>query len=168
MRNIADEQRSGHTSYYARFGESFGGPIIPFGAEVPYKPITDKDIVRLHKFGSKMLSGVFVGYEQRAGSGWSGNLLIVDWDEIENTDAVCDIYPKTINAEEVQPILLSGKFRFPIAEGALCQPDAGGKSKRGRKFGSNASAGREPRSDTEDDPRTDDADTVFWGCFGDF
>lgn len=140
-----DDQRSGHTSYFARFEENFRGPIIAFGDEVSYKPITDKDVDRLHKFGSKMLSGIFVRYEQQAGGEWSGNLIIIDWDEIENADAVCDICPKTINAKEVQPILLSGKFRFPVAEGALRQPDAGSKSKRGRKAGSNVSAGREAR-----------------------
>ena len=57
-RNVVDEQRSGHTSYFARFGENFRGPIIPFDAEVSYNPITQKDIDRLHKFGSNMLSGI--------------------------------------------------------------------------------------------------------------
>ena len=38
-----------------------------------------------------MLSGIFLGYEQQAGGGWSGNLLLADWDDIENAEAACDI-----------------------------------------------------------------------------
>ena len=67
LRKVVDEQRSGHTSYYARYGENFGGPVVPVSAEVSYKPITQKDIDRLHKLGSKMLSGIFLGYEQNVG-----------------------------------------------------------------------------------------------------
>ena len=69
-----------------------------------------------------MLQGIFLGYEQKVGGGWSGNFIVADWGDIENADAPCDIYPKTINAKEVQPIKLNSKFRFPLAEGALRQP----------------------------------------------
>ena len=37
-----------------RFEEPFDGPIIPFGAEIDYLPITDKDKARLHNFGGNV------------------------------------------------------------------------------------------------------------------
>ena len=66
-----------------RFGEPFSSPMIPFGADILYKPISDKDKARLTSFGAGMLSGVFIGYEQHAGGGWTGDLMVADWDEIE-------------------------------------------------------------------------------------
>ncbi len=74
---------NGKTVYHNRVGEAFRGPIIPFGAEITYKPITDKDGARVHKVGAKVVSGVFVGYVQQDGGGWAGDLLVFDWDEIQ-------------------------------------------------------------------------------------
>ena len=68
----------GQTPFELRFGEPFSRPVIPFGAEITYKPITDKDKARLHQFGIKVLSGVFVGYSLNIGGGWSGDLLVAD------------------------------------------------------------------------------------------
>ena len=47
------------TAYKHRFGQDFRGPMIPFGAQIKYKPITDQDIARLHSFGDKLLPGIF-------------------------------------------------------------------------------------------------------------
>ena len=69
---------NGTTPYKARFGQDFTGPIIPLGAEVTFKPISDKDISRTRKFGDTNLPGVFLGYSQQAGGGWSGDLIIAD------------------------------------------------------------------------------------------
>ena len=38
------------------------GPIIPFGSLVEYHPFTAKDQSRIHQFGKKVLSGLFLGY----------------------------------------------------------------------------------------------------------
>ena len=57
-----------------------------------YKPISDKDQARCHKFGSKVLSGVFMGYHQFARGGWSGDLLLADWEAIENAESYIEIY----------------------------------------------------------------------------
>ena len=65
--NITDRQLNGITPYQSRFETPFHGPIIPFGAEVQYKPSTPSDIARLQKFGSKTLSGIFMGYALHAG-----------------------------------------------------------------------------------------------------
>ena len=60
LRNVVDVLACGRTPWHKRFGRPFKGPIIPFGAEVQYKPITAKDKDRLHAMGSQLLSGVFV------------------------------------------------------------------------------------------------------------
>ena len=54
-------------TYGRRFGESFKGPIIPFGAMVEYHPIPPGDQARVHHFGKKVLPGIFPGYLLVAG-----------------------------------------------------------------------------------------------------
>ena len=43
LRNIQDLLSDGKTPYERRFGETFEGPIIPFGSLVEYYPISAKD-----------------------------------------------------------------------------------------------------------------------------
>ena len=83
QRVAVDKLANGKTAHHNRFKENFEGPLIPFGAEIQYKPITDKDKAKLHKFGEKVLSGIFVGYHQRIGGGLSGDLEVADWEAIE-------------------------------------------------------------------------------------
>ena len=92
------------TAYWRRFEADFRGEIIPFGAEIEYKPSYEKDLDRLHKMGKKMLPGIFLGYEQRAGGGWTGNFFVVDWNELENAEHVSEVHKKTIDAREVDVI----------------------------------------------------------------
>ena len=122
LRNVNDLLSDSKTSYERRYDAKFGGPMIPFGAEITYLPITDKDKARLHQFGSKLLSGIFLGYEQQEGGGWSGDLLVLDWEEIEQAEHFSDIHIKRFKASEVETSKLSGKFRFPLAEGLIRQP----------------------------------------------
>ena len=96
--------------------------MIPFGAEIQYKPIADKDVARLHKFGEKVLSGIFVGYHQKQSGSWSGDLFIADWEAIENAESSRNIYIKRFNAKEVFVVKINGRFRFPLVEGDLRQP----------------------------------------------
>ena len=42
LKNVVDILADGQTSYKKRYGVDFSGPVIPFGAEVTYKPITEK------------------------------------------------------------------------------------------------------------------------------
>ena len=65
-----------------------------FWAEITYLSITEKDKARLHQFGLKVLSGIFLGYEQQEGGGWSGEPLVLDWEEIENPEHFSDIHIK--------------------------------------------------------------------------
>ena len=67
LRNVTDLLSDGKTPYERRFGQSFKGPIIPFGSSVEYHPITAKDQSRIHQFGKKVLPGLFLGYALYAG-----------------------------------------------------------------------------------------------------
>ena len=94
LKAIVDLLSDDKTAYERRFGKGFSGPVYPFGAEVTYLPISDKDKARCHQFGKNVLSGIFLGYDQQEGGGWSGDLLILDWEEIENAEHFSDIHIK--------------------------------------------------------------------------
>ena len=74
------------------FGQSFEGPIIPFGSLVEYHPITAKDQSSIHQFERKV--------SLYAGRIWKGVVLVADIEELETMDA-SEIYPKRLNAKEV-------------------------------------------------------------------
>ena len=67
LRNVTDLFSDGKTPYETRFGQPFKGPIIPFGSLVEYHPITANDQSRIHQFGKKVLTGLFLGYALYAG-----------------------------------------------------------------------------------------------------
>ena len=67
LRNVTDLFSDGKTPYERRFGQPLKGPIIPFGSLIEYHPITAKDQSRIHQFGKKVLSGLFLGYALYAG-----------------------------------------------------------------------------------------------------
>ena len=87
LRNVQDLLADGKTPYERRFGESFKGPIIPFGALVEYLPASERDKARNHQFGEKVLSGIFLGYALISGGIWKGDILIADIEELEKLDA---------------------------------------------------------------------------------
>ena len=72
-RNAVDRLVNGHTAWFNRFGTECEAKIIPLGAEVYYYPISKKDKMKLHRLNAKTLRGIFVGYEQRKGGGFSGD-----------------------------------------------------------------------------------------------
>ena len=59
LRNVTDLLSDGKTPYERRFGQTFKGPIVPFGSLVEYHPITAKDQSRIRQFGKKVLPGLF-------------------------------------------------------------------------------------------------------------
>ena len=67
LRCVHDKIAGNQTAFEKRFGQSFKGPIIPFGAQIEYKPSQQSDVQKLHQFGKKMLAGIFLGYVQHAG-----------------------------------------------------------------------------------------------------
>ena len=78
LHNVHDFKSDGITAYKARFGEDFDGPIIPFGCAVTYRPSRKKDQDALSKMGQKTCEGIFMGYHQRHGGGWSGDVEVID------------------------------------------------------------------------------------------
>ena len=64
-----------------------------------------------------------MGYVQHAGGGWTGDLLISDWEQIENATTNSDIYTKRFKAEEVVVTLKQDAYCFPITAGDLRLPD---------------------------------------------
>ena len=66
-----------------------------------------------------MLSGIFVGYDQRAGGSWSEDIRIVDWDELEQAETAGEVHVKRIAWKEVTVLT---PFRFPLATGDCKQP----------------------------------------------
>ena len=126
LRCVHDQLNAGSdsssTAFELRFGHQFKGPIIPFGAQIEYKPSQQSDIFRLHQFGKKMLPGIFMGYVQHAGGGWTGDLLVSDWEQIENAKRTSDIHVKRFKAEEVVIIIKQNQYCFPITTGNLRVP----------------------------------------------
>ena len=73
---------------------------------------------RIHQFGKKVLSGLFLGYALYAGGNWKGDVLVADLEELETMDA-SEIYSKRLNAKEVIFPKEKGEFIFPIADGRI-------------------------------------------------
>ena len=72
LRNVRDLLADRKTPYERRFGESFKGPIIEFGALVEYLPNSERDKAGIHQFGKKVFPGICVGYALIAGEIWKG------------------------------------------------------------------------------------------------
>ena len=71
-RNVRDPFLDGKTPQELRFEEQFRSPIIPFGANAEYHPISAKDQARLHQSGKKVFSDISVGHAQNAERSWKG------------------------------------------------------------------------------------------------
>ena len=74
LRNIQDLLSDEKTPYERRLGMTFNGPVIPFGAMVEYHPFSAKDQSRLHRFGAKVLPGIFLAYALYAEGIWKETL----------------------------------------------------------------------------------------------
>ena len=127
LRKIQDRLSDRKTPYERRFGEPFNGPVISFGALVEYHPISAKDQSRIHQFEKKVLSGVFLCYILYAGGIWKGDILILDFEELEELDA-SEIHAKRLNAKEVI-LPKSGSYKFPVPDGTV-QPYGGDQDRR--------------------------------------
>ena len=88
LRNVHDILPCGKTAYELRYGEPFNCPIIPFGSSILYKPSRPKDIDEMPKMGSKLLEGIFLGYVQQSGGGWSGDVDVLDAIELTNAQLI--------------------------------------------------------------------------------
>ena len=93
--NVTDLISDGKTPYERRFGQTFKGPIVPFGSLVEYHPITAKGHSRIHQFGKKVLPGLFLGYALYAGGIWKGDVLIADLEEFGDDGRIGNLLKKT-------------------------------------------------------------------------
>ena len=134
LRCIVDITTHEKTAYEVRFGEPFRGPVIPFGAHVSYNPQSPDDKARLHQMAEKTLQGIFAGYKQQAGGGFSGELIILDWDNLNEANTVGQVYERSIPHTEVFLELVNDQFHFPLASGDLNQPGERAHDSRKRKL----------------------------------
>ena len=135
LHNVSDALQDGQTPYKRRFGEDFRGPLIPFGAHVHYLPSREDDQRATHQFNGKRLDGIFLGYKQNAGGGWEGDTVyVLDWDEVENAEALHQIYERDIHIKEVSALKVDGRFSFPLAEGKLRQPGSFRPKRQRRRY----------------------------------
>ena len=63
-----------------------------------------------------------MGYHQQQGGGWSGDLLLIDQEKLNDAEHVSDVYVKRLKAPEVFPTLINGSDVFPLVEGSIAQP----------------------------------------------
>ena len=64
--NVSHVGPSGHTPYFLVRGEEFPGYIVPFGAQIRYKPSGDM-AKNQEKFCDRTRLGIFMGYHMNAG-----------------------------------------------------------------------------------------------------
>ena len=49
-----------------------------------------------------------MGYTQHAGGGWTGDLEVADWEEIERAQTPSQVHIKRFKAQEIIPMTLDG------------------------------------------------------------
>ena len=91
LRDVQDLLADGKTRHERRFGEPFGGQVIPFGAMVGYHPISARDQSRLWNTSRICID---------RGRIWKVDTLVADIEELENLDA-SEIHARRLNAKEV-------------------------------------------------------------------
>ena len=69
-----------------------------------------------------MLDGIFIGYVQHAGGGWTGDLWVIDKEEISTAEYLSDVTHKRFTNVEVDIIKDGEEFKFPMIEEELDQP----------------------------------------------
>ena len=67
-----------------------------------------------------MLPGIFIGNALISGGCWTGDVLIADWQDIENNVA-SKVHVNQFKSKEVGIKMLQEAFTFPCAEGSLRQ-----------------------------------------------
>ena len=74
----------------------------------------------MHSCGKKTRSGLFFGYYLFNGGKWSESFFIMDWNALAGAEHPTRVERTKIMKDNVNFVkLASGKFRFPVAEGAL-------------------------------------------------
>jgi hypothetical protein len=81
--NITHVGPGGSTPYAAVNGGTFAGYIVPFGAQVRYKPQGPLAKDQL-KFQDRTRLGIFMGYHMNAGLKWSHDYYVLDAEQYTN------------------------------------------------------------------------------------
>ena len=115
VRNMQDKLAERKSPCGRRFGTPFDGSVIPYGAEICFDPISTKDKSRHHQFGTMTLPGISIGHAPNFGGGWTGDLIIADWD-IENNVA-SEVHVR-FKSKEVGMKRLQEAFISPCADGS--------------------------------------------------
>ena len=76
-----------------------------------------KDQSRLHHFGAKVLSGIFLGWHYTREIR-KGDTMVADIEELEEMDAA-ELHARRLNAKEVLTPHRSGNFILPVADGTV-------------------------------------------------
>ena len=111
LRNIQDLLSVGKRPNERRFGMSFDGPVIPFGAMVEYHLNSAKDTSTL-QFGPKVLPGKFFGFVLYPVRIRKGNMRVADIEELEEVDA-SELHARRLNAKEVLTPMKNDNVHIP-------------------------------------------------------
>ena len=68
-----------------------------------------------------------MGYHQKAGGGWSGDVDILDSLELTTAGEIEELHTKRISASEMIVTKLNGDFVVPVAKHNWAQPNDGHK-----------------------------------------
>ena len=85
---------------------------------VEYHPISAKDILRVHQFGTKVLSEKILSYVFCAEEIWNGNILNEVCKELEQMDR-SELHVRRLYAKEVLTSMKGETFIFPVADGTV-------------------------------------------------
>ena len=91
---------------------------------------------------------------QHAGGGWTGDVRIIDWQEVEQAQRRTDIHIKRMKADEVELVKTEKHIFFPVKTGILVMPEdpASDRHRRSVQVQYEAERHSEPRAD--DEPRS--------------
>ena len=91
LRNVHDKMDDGKTVFEKGYGKELDGPSIPLGTLVECIPTTAEEKSRVHQFGMKTMNGIFLGYVLHARGGWSVDLMIANYEDLQESEAA-EIY----------------------------------------------------------------------------
>ena len=101
LQNVHDVLPCGKTAYEKRFNESFRGAIIPLGAAVTFKPSNPKDIESMPEVGKKDRDGIFIGYDQKHGGGYTDNMWVLDGIKLTNVETTDEVHSERVHEKEI-------------------------------------------------------------------
>ena len=142
LRNVHDGFASGKTGYEQRFNEPFRGAIIPFVAAITFKPSNLETIAQIAKMGKKDRDGIFMGYDQKHGGGYTDNMWVLDGMKLTHVETTDEVHSERVHEKETTVLKdVNGSFFFPVLSGDREQPcDGRNMTRRILKKGRSCSA----------------------------